>query len=577
MADRWNVLTTPTRRSRPGSLPVGQRLAPLLPDRVPPAFLAGMALLALYLALTFLNAPRGFLGTDTGGKVATLEVMRDRGTADPDVGYWAAQYDPDAVLHPLYYTSRVGDRYVNLTTLPMPIVVRPLYANFGYRAALLLPMLGAIAAAFAARALAQRIGASGWLAFVIVGCASPALIYALDLWEHALGLGAMAWAVVLAYDVRRSRRAPRWGLAVGGLFGLAATMRTEALLYGAWCVAAFALLLWRSRGKWWPPLVFGATALVGVALPLVANGVLERVILGGSLRADRAIGTAQGSGSNLTVRMREAVTTTVGVRGLSDLREEALLGVLFVGAIVATLWCANSATRRSLAPKFAVLTFAIFAVLCTLGWGFVPGLLVASPFAAAGLTMLRHRGAARELALVAVAPLPLVWAVQYTGGAGPQWGGRYELLTSFILTVVGVAALSRQRRWVQLWAVALAIAMMTFGVSWMVIRTHAIDDAATQIAARPEPMVVSTWSHLFREGGAYYDPERRWLTAETREQLDRALEIARAEGLDTIAIVSVGTNAVDPGPGYETVRVDRIEFFADEPIIVAVVQRLANA
>jgi hypothetical protein len=38
----------------------------------------------------------------------------------------------------------------------------------------------------------------------------------------------------------------------------------------------------------------------------------------------------------------------------------------------------------------------------------------------------------------------------------------------------------------------------------------------------------------------------------------------------------VGTTAVDPGPGYETVRVDRIEFFADEPLVVAVVQRVAN-
>jgi hypothetical protein len=267
----------------------------------------------------------------------------------------------------------------------------------------------------------------------------------------------------------------------------------------------------------------------------------------------------------------------LGVRGLSDLRQEALLGLLFVGAIVATLWSASSMTRRSMAPRLAVLTFAIFAVLCTLGWGFVPGLLVASPLAAMALTTVRHRGASRELALVAIAPLPLVWAVQYTGGAGPQWGGRYELLSSFLLTVVGVQALAQHRRWVQLWAVSLALVMTGFGVSWMVVRTHVVADATSQIAARPESMVISTWSHLFREGGAYYDADRRWLTAETRDQLDRALEIARVEGLDTIAIVSVGTTAVDPGPGYATVRVDRIEFFADEPIIVAVVQRVANS
>jgi len=228
-------------------------------------------------------------------------------------------------------------------------------------------------------------------------------------------------------------------------------------------------------------------------------------------------------------------------------------------------------------PKLAGLTIAIFVLLCTLGWGFVPGLLVASPFAAAGLTALRHRSPSRELALLALGPLPLVWAVQFTGGAGPQWGGRYELLSGFVLTVVGVAAVSRQRRWVQVWAVTLAFAMTGFGASWMVVRTHTIDDASRQIASRPEQMVVSTWSHLFREGGAYYTPDRRWLTAETREQLDRALEIARAEGLDTIAIVSVGPTAIDPGPGYETVRVDHIAFFSDQPITVAVVHRLPGA
>ena len=570
------MLTTPTRRSQAGSLPAGHRLAVFGAPRVPTAFAAAVALLALYLALSFLNSPRGFLGTDTGGKVATLEVMRDRGRADPDVGYWAAEYDPDAVLHPLYYTSHVGDRYVNLTTLPMPMLVRPLYSHFGYRAALLVPMLGAIAAALAARALARRIGASGWLAFAVVGGASPVLIYAIDLWEHAIGLGAMAWAVVIAYDIRVMRLRPQWGLAVGALFGVAATMRTEALLYGAWCVVVFAALLWRSGRKWRPPLLLGTTALVGVALPLIANSVLEQIVLGGSLRASRAIGTAQGSGANLTVRMREAVTTTLGVRGLSDLRAEALLGLLFVGAIVGTLWCATSTRRQSLAPKLAAFTLAIFVLLCTLGWGFVPGLLVASPFAAAGLVALRHRSPSRELALLALGPLPLVWAVQFTGGAGPQWGGRYELLSGFVLTVVGVAAVSQQRRWVQVWAVVLALAMTGFGASWMVIRTHTIDDASRQIAARPEALVVSTWSHLFREGGAYYTPDRRWLTAETREQLDRALEIAREEGLDTIAIVSVGPNAIDPGPGYETVRVDHIAFFSDQPITVAVVQRLAD-
>jgi hypothetical protein len=466
----------------------------------------------------------------------------------------------------------VGDRYVNLTTLPMPLVVRPIYDAFGYRAALLVPMAGAIAAAFAARALARRLGASGWLAFAVVGAASPLLVYSLDLWEHAPGVGLMAWGVVVARDVRHGRRHASWGAVVGALFGVAATMRTEALLYGAWCVAAFAALQLLSDRKWRPALWFGVTALAGVMVPLVTNTVVERAVMGDTVRTGRALGTAQGSGSELSLRAREAVMTTLGVRGLDSIAKEALLGALFVGSIAATVALARSATRQALAPKVALSTVALFAVTASLGWGFVPGLFVASPAAAAGLVALGRRGAVRELAVVALAPLPLVWAVQYTRGAGPQWGARYALLSSFLLTVVGVVVVSDQHRWVRGWLVAVAVGVTAFGVGWMGVRTHAVDSAMREVAARREPMVVSTWSHLFREGGAYYTPERRWLTAETREQLDRALEIARAEGLSPIAIVSVGPNAVDPGPAYETTQVERIEFFDDEPLTVTVVE-----
>ena len=38
---------------------------------------AGLLLLAVYVALSFTLDSAGFLGTDTGGKVATLRVMAD--------------------------------------------------------------------------------------------------------------------------------------------------------------------------------------------------------------------------------------------------------------------------------------------------------------------------------------------------------------------------------------------------------------------------------------------------------------------------------------------------------------------
>jgi len=75
----------------------------------------------------------------------------------------------------------------------------PLYLVGGDRAVLLLPMLGALVCALAARALARRLGGGdGWAAFWIIGLASPVAIYALDFWEHSIGLALMLWGVVLA-------------------------------------------------------------------------------------------------------------------------------------------------------------------------------------------------------------------------------------------------------------------------------------------------------------------------------------------------------------------------------------------
>src|SRR3546814_3677047 len=101
-------------------------------------------------------SPGGYLGTDTGAKVATLEVMDQRGSAKPQLGYWAEQWDPDGSLHPIYDSDPIDGEWVHVTTLPMLELARPLYALGGYRLTLLLPMAGAVGAAFASRSLARR-------------------------------------------------------------------------------------------------------------------------------------------------------------------------------------------------------------------------------------------------------------------------------------------------------------------------------------------------------------------------------------------------------------------------------------
>src|SRR5688572_14773608 len=114
-----------------------------------------------------------------------MRVMAERGRFDPDVGYWAEPFDREGRLHPLGLTTRTSSgKWVNVTTLPALWVGWELYRLGGYRASLLVPMAGSIAAALAGLALLRRLGVASdgwaWGGFWLLALASPLTIYALD-------------------------------------------------------------------------------------------------------------------------------------------------------------------------------------------------------------------------------------------------------------------------------------------------------------------------------------------------------------------------------------------------------------
>jgi len=229
---------------------------------------ACLVLLAFYMTCTFaLNDPRGTLGTDTGSKLATLHTMDSDGSLVPEVGYWAAPADPNGDVHPLFYTFKVDGKWVNVTTLPMVYAAYPLYELGGDRAVLLLPMLGSLLCALAARALARRLGrGSGWSAFWVMGLLSPVAIYALDFWEHSLGLALMLWGVVWLLRVLDDERALLTGVIAGALFGAAVTMRNEALVYLAVCGGITCVVFLHRTRAWLRTIGLGLTVLVGAAV-----------------------------------------------------------------------------------------------------------------------------------------------------------------------------------------------------------------------------------------------------------------------------------------------------------------------
>ena len=466
-------MAEPTADREPsGTLPGGRAG---LPGALRHPLVAVLLLGLVYVGLTFTTDPRGFLGTDTGGKVATLEVMHARGDLDPDVGYWAAPADPDGLAHPLYYTTHLGDRWVNVTTLPMLLAGSPLFELGGYRAALLLPIAGALLCALAAVALARRLGArEPMMAFWAVGLATPVAVYALDFWEHTLGLAAMAWGIVALVDVAEGRAGWRAALGAGALFGVGATMRTEALVYGAVATAAVCLVL-AARDRLVARAVGVGAAVVGGVVPLlVANDVLERVVLGGPLRAGRAAGTAASGGSELTARLEEAVRTSVDVN-LAGLLGSAVIGVAIVAALGVGTWgLATGRLRSRLGYELLGSGGLLLVARIVRGLGFLSGMLIASPLAVVGLALAWRRAGPRRLTIVAVTALPVVWFTEFLGGAGPQWGGRYLLCSGLLLAVVGVvesAALPGRARWL---VAATALVVTASGVAWLGVRSREV-------------------------------------------------------------------------------------------------------
>ena len=115
-----------------------------------------LILLLAYVGLSLAKDPRASMVSDTGGKLATLRAMDARHDLDPDLGYWADAYDPAGLAHPMALTMHIGDRWVNVTTLPMIYAAVPLYRLGGLRAILLLPMLAGVLTAGRIAASAKR-------------------------------------------------------------------------------------------------------------------------------------------------------------------------------------------------------------------------------------------------------------------------------------------------------------------------------------------------------------------------------------------------------------------------------------
>jgi hypothetical protein len=529
---------------------------------------AAVLLLAVYVALSFLMSTAGFLGTDTGGKVATLATMEARDTwTNPDVGYWAASWDDTGRVHGLIYTVRQGDRWVNVTSLPMIIAGEPLWRIGGYRLALLLPMLGAVACAFVARGFERQLrGGEGWWAFWLVGLASPVAIYALDFWEHTIGLALIAAGLLVL--LRAVERGPEWwsGAVAGATFGAAFSMRTEAVVYGVVGVAIATVALWRVRSRLGPAILLGASAGAGFAAMFLANSALERAVLGQTFRSGRAVGAASSGGSSSALRLREAAITSVSPFPTGEWTY-TILGLLLLAALV--VWAQSARARGQ--QRLAVLSAAVVALLVvhrlSFGLGFWPGLIATTPLAAVGLALGWPSRAGRLVIAFAVAPLPLVFLFQFPGGAIPQWGGRYILTTGLLLASLGAASLPKVLPWARRGLVVVSVAATVAGVAWLGVRSHDIETSGALLDARSEQVLISRNGFPPREFGATYG-RKNWLALSVADDLDVAIDVARRSGASTFAIVDLESRPDAVVAGYHVVGHETVAFIEEQQLHV---------
>ena len=509
-------------------------------QQLPPVRLVGLVglLVVAAAAVGWLGDIRVGSGSDAGGKLATARVMAEESTCDPDIGWWAADVDPDAELHQIFNTEPVGDRYVQATSPAYQCLVMPLQQAFGPWGPVALSIAGAVAAALAAAAIAGRLGAderAQMAAFLLVGLAGPVFHYATDVWEHAPALGAVLAGVALVLGPPTPRRA----LLAGLCFGAAFVLRAEMVLYVG-VLAAVGVAVAEVRRRWLAAprsLVAGA---VGAGAVVAANLVLERLLLDTSIRTERsgqAVGGSTAVG-DFGERVRTAFVTGIGFLPSDDVADLVLGAAVVVVVLLAARKLATPAERYATALPAARWAY---------GTGFVPGVFPAAPLALAGIWTTRRSAEHRWLVATALGAMPVVWLLQWPGFLVAQWGGRYLLATGAILTAVACTAL---RRAAAPLLVACALVGL-LGAVWHVERSVAMGRLVDAVEDVPDDSVIVTFDvNLGREAGGTYGGVR-WL-AVGEDEADLAADVVAAHRPAHLTVVHrEGQDEPPPFAGYE--------------------------
>jgi hypothetical protein len=540
-------------------------------------------LVALALVLVALMAVVGTSSSFSADEGAAIVEARSLASG----GGWVVEHpmpaaDPGAVNYPL----ELSDRGVRGSA---PYAKHPLYPLLlagadrlgGVRAMVLLSLIGTIAAAGVAGALARwldpgRARGAGWG----VGLASPLFFDGSLVIAHTLG-AALAGAAVLLGIVAVERRSPRTAVAVVPAMVACVLLRNEGLfIAGALAVVAGVISVRRSDVR-----VVAAVVAIGSLAAGAGAHVVDRLWMAHLVGA---VGSGVGSAANpatsdpaglVNGRVQGFLVTWLtpgyGVRPVVGLLLLVVLVAVAFGAIMVRRHPTDS--RRIVGSATAAAGAAIAAVVAGPGT-VVPGLLVAFPFAYVGLLLLSRRtlrtDTARITATVSALFAVAVLATQYAKGGSGEWGGRYFALAIPVAVPVLLLALWDQRdrltpvvaRRAAAAMVVCSLALTTMGVT--ALRSYhranarlvaAVDHAGLSVAA-DHPIMVTTEGAMPRLAWSTFD-RQSWLLADTNG-LGDLLDRLKGAGVTRLVFVSRNIDrdrdALD-GAGARIISTDRSE------------------
>jgi hypothetical protein len=475
----------------------------------------------------YLAAPQTFWSSDNAVRFVQLESIRRNGYRSLAAVYPAEDLDPEHGFFPVaegFSYRRDGRTYLSYPWL-FPLLAAPLYGALGFPGLLVLPAAAGLAAAALVGWSLGRVSASaGVAATLLVGLASPLVVYTAVFWDHTVVAAVSAGAVALLLAGGDAGGHSRHGFWAGVLLGLGPYFRNETYVFAAAIVVGLAV---SGRRSLLPQLLVGFAAAVA---PLWAYHLWWfGHPLGYKGKALIEATAAPGLWGYVQHRLLVAYDLFLSVEHYGNaFRPQRLAeaGLAALGVLAGAELLRSGVRRGSPAVVGAggLLVAAVGASLVALRTP-VMGLLPSVPWVA--LALLRQLRESEDRFLWSLAGAYTLGVALVGSVGGLQWGPRYLLPA---VPVLGWLA----GRWVaEVWeeprlrgavavtvgcVVAAGLALQVLGLRFVRYSLDTLRTMEDVLRSTRYEVVATGFEPMFRSlGGLYF--QKKLMAVDSREEL----------------------------------------------------------